>query len=101
MVKNRACFCGTRPAPNGRSDSTAAVEGHTGNIIVFRKAHKPAYRPLAIHSIHMRDGRLERVKTIVERQQRVLTERNGKGLLSFPKIPSGLDSHRKAESSHH
>jgi hypothetical protein len=28
----------------------------------------------------MRDGRLERVKTIVERQQRVLTERNGKGL---------------------
>ena len=21
--------------------------------------------------------------------------------LSFPKIPSGLDSHRKAESSHH
>ena len=31
----------------------------------------------------------------------VKTQAFGDENLSFPKIPSGLDSHRKAESSHH
>jgi hypothetical protein len=30
-----------------------------------------------------------------------LLDEHGKLYLSFPKTPSGLDSHRKAESSHH
>lgn len=28
------------------TESTAALQGHTGNIVTYRKAHKPAYGPL-------------------------------------------------------
>ena len=35
------------------------------------------------------------------RPDAVINELTSLPRLSFPKIPSGLDSHRKAESSHH
>jgi hypothetical protein len=61
-------------------------------------------------------GTLKKFVVILEPEKLTEEERNrlSKGLhgplidrardlkpLSFPKIPSGLDSHRKAESSHH
>jgi predicted NBD/HSP70 family sugar kinase len=46
-------------------------------------------------------GRIVREVKVASEPEALLAVLANPVYLSFPKIPSGLDSHRKAESSHH
>jgi hypothetical protein len=79
-------------------------------LVMFRNHTAEIEAPMAMHKLSILVG-ISRRESINRKLAQALAKLGGDAfeakfiqiddLLSFPKIPSGLDSHRRAESSHH